>query len=264
MANMSVTKAIAVAGAIVLSFLLSISSFGAVAGAGEIKVLSSAALKAVMDELVPQFERTTGHKVAIEFGPSAALKRRIDAGFTVDVAILTPALIEELIKEGKVAAGTRADIARSGLGVAIRRGGSKPDISSADAFKKSLLAARSIGYTDPALRGISGVYVAGLLERLGIAAELKRKTKVTAGAHALAEAIGKDEVEIGMTQISEIVPEPGIELVGPFPPGLQNFTQFTAGIGANSKELEAGRALIKFLVSPAALSVIKSKGMEPG
>jgi molybdate transport system substrate-binding protein len=218
----------------------------------------------VIAELVPQFERTTGHKLAIQYGASAALKRQIDAGETFDIAILTPALIDDLIKQGKIAADTRADIARSGLGVAIRPGMTKPDISSADAFKKSLMAAKSIGHTDPALGGLSGVYVAGMLERLGIAADLKPKTKLTANAHALAEAIARGQVEIGMTQISEIVPEPGIELVGPFPPGLQNFSVFTAGMLKNSKEPEACRALIKVLISPDALSVIKAKGMEPG
>jgi molybdate transport system substrate-binding protein len=238
---------------------------GGVADAAEIKILSSAALNGVMAELVPQFERATGNKLAIQFGASATLKRRIDGGETPDVAILTPALIDDLVKQGKIVPDTPANISRSGVGVAIRAGAPKPDISTVDLFKKALIAARSIGYTDPALGGLSGVYTAGLLERLGIAAELKPKTKLTSNApHALAEAVVKGEIEIGLIQISEIVPEPDLQLVGPFPPELQNFSVFTAGVLANSKESEAGRALIKFLVSPAALTVIKAKGMEPG
>jgi molybdate transport system substrate-binding protein len=238
---------------------------GGVANAAEIKVLSSSALNGVMAELAPQFELATGHKLAIQFGASATLKRRIDGGETPDVAILTPALIDDLVKQDKIAPDTRANISRSGVGVAVRAGAPKPDISTVESFKKALMTAGSIGYTDPALGGLSGVYTAGLLERLGIAAELKPKTKLTSNApHALAEAVAKGEIEIGLIQISEIVPEPSLQLVGPFPPELQNFSIFTAGMLVNSKEPEAGRALIKFLVSPAALSVIKAKGMEPG
>jgi molybdate transport system substrate-binding protein len=262
MIRMLLARAVAVSGVAILSFLLSLSTYSATAHSAEIKVLSSVALHAVMEDLVPQFERATGHKLAIQFGAAAALKRRIDAGEVSDVAILTPPLIDELIKQGKIAPDTRADIARSGMGVAVRAGAPKPDISSVDAFKKALIAAKSIGYTDPALGGLSGVYTAGLLERLGIAAKMKPKTKLTSNAaHALAEAIARGEVEIGLIQMSEIVPEPGLQLVGPFPPELQNFSVFTAGVLANSKEPEAGRALIKFLVSPAALTVIRAKGM---
>jgi molybdate transport system substrate-binding protein len=265
MANMFFAKVAGVSEAAAFFFLLSISTYGVVADAAEIKVLSSAALNGVMAELAPQFERATGHKLAIQFGAAATLKRRIDGGETPDVAILTPALIDDLIKQGKIAPDTRANFSRSGLGVAVRAGAPKPDISTVDSFKKALMAARSIGYTDPALGGLSGVYTAGLLERLGIAAELKPKTKLTSNApHALAEAMIKGEIEIGLIQISEIVPEPGLQLAGPFPPELQNFSVFMAGLLADSKEPEAGRALIKFLVSPAALSVIKAIGMEPG
>jgi molybdate transport system substrate-binding protein len=265
MANMFFAKVVSVSGAAAFSFFLSVATLGVVADAAEIKILSSAALNGVMAELVPQFERATGHKLAIQFGAAATLKRRIDGGETPDVAILTPALIDDLVKQGKIVPDTRANISRSGVGVAVRAGAPKPDVSTVDSFKKALMAARSIGYTDPALGGLSGVYTAGLLERLGIAAELKPKTKLTSNApHALAEAVIKGEIEIGLIQISEIVPEPGLQLAGPFPPELQNFSVFTAALLADSKEPEASRALIKFLVSPAALSVIKAKGMEPG
>jgi molybdate transport system substrate-binding protein len=265
MFNRSTTAVAVLAIAIgALLFPIAISA-GGVADAAEIKILSSSALNGIMAELAPQFERATGNKLAIEFGASATLKKRIDGGETPDVAILTPALVDDLVKQGKIVPDTPANISRSGVGVAVRAGAPKPDISTADLFKKALIAARSIGYTDPALGGLSGVYTAGLLERIGLAAELKPKTILTSNApHALAEAVIKGEIEIGLIQVSEIVPEPGLQLVGPFPPELQNFSVFTAGVLADSKEPEASRALIKFLLSPAALTVIKAKGMEPG
>ena len=244
--------------------LLGFSTAGA-ADAAEIKVLSSSALNAVITELTPQFERATGHRLSVQYGASAVLKKRIDAGESPDVAILTPALIDELIKQGKCAPDVHTDIARSGVGVAVRAGAPKPDIGTVEAFKKALRDARSIGYTNPALGGLSGVYIGGLIERLGMAAELKSKTVLTSNApHVLAEAVVKGDIELGLIQISEIVPEPGLQLVGPLPPELQNFSVFTAGLLAAGKEPEAGRALIKFLISPDALKVIKAKGMEPG
>jgi molybdate transport system substrate-binding protein len=246
------------------SFLLGLA-WGSIADAAEIKIFSSSALNGVLTELAPQFERENGHKLVIQYGASATLKRQIDAGETPDVAILTPALIGDLIKAGKVTSGTQANVARSGVGVAVRVGAAKPDVGTVEAFKKALMAARSIGYTDPALGGLSGVYIGGLLERLGLAEALKSKIKLTSNApHALADAVAKGDIELGLIQISEIVPEPGLQLVGPFPPELQNFSVFTAGVLASGKEPEASRALIKFLASPAASAVIKAKGMEPG
>lgn len=235
------------------------------ADAGEIKVLSTVAVKAVMEELIPQFERESGHKVVIQFGTTAVLKRQIDAGESFDVAIFTPpGLIEEMVRQGKVEADTRADFARTSVGIAVRAGTPKPDISSAEAFKRSLVAAKSIAYTDPALGGTSGIYLRELIDRLGIAGDLNPKTKLSAGIPALVESIAKGEVEIGMLQISEIVPDPRLELVGPLPKGLEKSTVMAVGLRTDSKEPAAGRALIRFLVSPAAWPVIKGKGMEPG
>ena len=235
------------------------------ADAGEIKVLSTVAVKAVMEDLIPQFERESGHKVVIQFGTTAVLKRQIDAGESFDVAIFTPpGLIEEMVRQGKIAADTRADFARTSVGVAVRAGTPKPDISSAEAFKRSLVAAKSIGYTDPSLGGTSGIYLRELIDRLGIAGDLNPKTKLSAGIPALVESVAKGEVEIGMLQISEIVPDPRLELVGPLPKGLEKSTVMAVGLRTDSKEPAAGRALIRFLVSPAAWPMIKGKGMEPG
>jgi molybdate transport system substrate-binding protein len=251
--------------AIAFSFLLDFPLHGSIAEAAEIKIMSTAALNAVITELAPAFERASGHRLAVQYGASATLKKQIETGAAPDVTILTPALIEDLTKQGKIAADTQATIARTGVGAAVRKGAPKPDIRTVEAFKKTLMTARSIGYTDPALGGLSGVYVGGLIERLGLAGELKSKTKLTSNApHALTNAVASGEIELGLIQISEIVPEPDVELVGPLPAELQNYSVFTAAMLASSKEQDASRALIKFLASPAALTVIKAKGMEPG
>ena len=243
--------------------LLGLSMLGG-ATAAEIKVLSTVAVKAVMDELVPQFERASGHTVSIEFGTSAILKRQIDAGGRFDVFIVTPPeTIDDLSKQGKVAAGSRVDFARTGVGVAVRAGTPKPDIASIDSFKKALLSASSVGYTDPARGGTSGVYVGGLMERLGIGAELKSKTRLSPGIPALVEALATGDIEIGILQISEIVPDSRLALVGPLPPGYEKVTAIAAGLMTSSAHPEGSLAFIKFLASPTAVTVVKAKGMEP-
>ena len=234
------------------------------ADAGEVRVLSTVAVKAVMDDLIPQFERESGHKITIQFGTTAVLKRRIDAGENLDVVIFTPPeLIEDMAKQGKIIADTCSYFARTSVGVAVRAGTPRPDISSEEAFKQSLLAAKSIGYTDPTFGGTSGIYLSGLIDRLGIARELNPRTKLSTGIPALVEVIAKGEVEIGMLQISEIVADTRLELIGPLPKGLEKSTVITVGLLTDSKEAAAGRALIRFLVAPAAWPIIKARGMEP-
>lgn len=234
------------------------------AKAAEIKVLSTIAVKAAMEEMLPKFEASSGHTVSIEFGTSAVLKRQIDAGGRFDVFIVTPPeMIDDLMKQDKVAAGTRTDFARTSIGVAMRAGTPRPDITSVDAFKRALVSARSVGYTDPARGGTSGVYLAGLIERLGIGAELKPKTRLSAGIPALIEALVSGEIDLAMLQISEIVPDSRLALVGPLPPGLEKTTVIAAGLMAGSAHPEASRALIRFLTSREAVSVIVAKGMEP-
>jgi molybdate transport system substrate-binding protein len=228
------------------------------AQAAEIKVLSSNAVKTVLEELGPRFEKATEHKLVITFKSAAALKSDIEKGEAFDLAILTASAADDLIKQGKLAAATRTDLVRSGAGVAIRKGAPKPDISTTDAFKRTLLNARSIGYVE---QGATGIYLKGLLERLGIAEELKPKTRLL--ATAAAEAVAKGEVEIGMTQISEILPYAEAELAGPLPPEIQLYTLFPAAISASAREPQAAKILIEFLRSPAAAIVIKAKGMEP-
>jgi molybdate transport system substrate-binding protein len=216
-------------------------------------------MRAVINELGPQFERATGNKLAIQYEVVGVLKRQIDAGEAFDVAILSPPLIDDLVKAGKIAAATRADIARAGMGVIVRAGASKPDIGSADAFKRALLNAKSISY---AKEGAITTYVASLFERLGIAEQMKAKTKYAAAGDN-AQFVAADEAELGIIIISGILSVPGVELLGPLPPELQNYIVYTGGVGAAAKQGEASKALITFLKAPAAVPVLKAKGMEP-
>jgi molybdate transport system substrate-binding protein len=228
------------------------------AQAADIKVLASTAVKTTLEELAPQFEKATGNKVDITFAPAAALKVKIDEGAAFDVAILAASVTDSLAGNGKLDTPPTT-IAHSGIGVAIRKGSPKPDISTTEAFKRTLLNAQSIGFTGA---GATGVYLKTLFEKLGIAEELKPRLKPLQGAAGEAAATG--EVEIGMTQISEILPYTGAELAGPLPPEIQSYTYFSAAVSVASKEADVAKAFIKFLAAPSALAVIKAKGMEPG
>jgi len=232
------------------------------AAAAEIKVLTAGAFKQVLLALVPDFERTSGNKVIVDNDTVGALTKRIEGGETFDLAVLTPAAVDALASKGKLVAGSRANLARVGVGVVVKEGAAKPDIASVDAFKRALLAAKSVAYIDPAAGGSSGIYVAGLLDKLGIAAEIKPKAKLIPGG-AVAEHVARGEAELGIHQISEILPVKGVTLVGPLPAEIQNYTVYAAGLGAQAKESDAARALIKALTGPAAAEVLKSKGMEP-
>jgi molybdate transport system substrate-binding protein len=239
---------------------------GTVAGAAEIRFLSPASMRTAMDELVPEFEKSSGHKVMIAFGPVGAVADRIRNGEAADVAIVSRQQIEDLRKEGKIVEGSRIDLAKVGVGVAVRKGAAKPDLSSVEALKRALLDAKSIAYFDPSSGAASGTHVAGLLDRLGIAAQLKPKVKlitITSGGTAF-EVLAKGEVELQFGQTTEIIAAPGVDLAGPLPAEIQNYTVFAAGIVAGSKQQEAGTALIRFLSSPAAAAVMKTKGLEQG
>lgn len=226
--------------------------------AAELKVLASTAVKTVLEEIGPQFEKATGNNLAFTFAPAAVLKTNIEQGTTFDVAILTVPLTNGLADEGKIDM-TRTTIAHSGIGVAIHKGAPKPDISTTEAFKRALLNAKSVGFT---AAGASGLYLKTLFEKLGIADDLKPKLKLL--PRGAGEAAANGEVEIGLTQISEILPYTNAELVGPLPPDIQSYTYFSAGVSATSKEADAAKAFITFLSGPATLAVIKAKGMEPG
>ena len=229
--------------------------------AAEIKVLTAGAFKQVLVALVPDFEKQTGHKVTVENETVGALTKRIEGGETFDVAVLTPGAVNDLTGKGKFVAGSRANLARVGVGVMVKAGAPAPDISTVEAFKRALLGAKSVAYIDPASGGSSGIYISGLLDKLGIADQVKPKAKLKQGGY-VADLIVKGEAELGIHQISEIVPVKEVTLVGPLPAEIQNYTVYAAGLGASAKDSEAAKALIKALTGPAAADVLKSKGME--
>ena len=234
-----------------------------VAQASELKVLTSVALTSVLDELAPVFEKTTGTKLKIDYNLIAAQRKRILEGESADVIILSRGAMQELQKLDKFAASDLVDVAGTPVSVAARAGVPKPDISTADAFKQTLLSARSIVYADPAKGGASGVYFARVLDRLGIAEQMQAKTILVPGAQA-AEVVAKGEAELGVAQGSEIVPVAGAQLVGPLPGEFASMTVFTAGIGAGSTLRAPASELITFLKGPEAAARFKAKGFEPG
>jgi molybdate transport system substrate-binding protein len=196
-----------------------------------IKVISGGAFKQVLNALAAQYEKESGNTLALTYRTVGQHLQLIKSGGEpFDVAVLTPEAIDGLIKDGKVVAGSRADLAKTGVGVVVRAGTPLPDIGSVDAFKRSLLAAKSVAYIDPAAGGSSGIYVGRLLERLGIAAAVNAKVKLIHGG-AVADHIAEGEAEIGIHQVSEILPVKGVVLVGPLPADIQNFTVYAAGVG---------------------------------
>ena len=229
----------------------------------ELKVLTSVALTSALNELAPQFERATGNKLTIDYGLIVDIRKRVLEGESADVIILSRAAMDELQKQDKLASGPITNVVGTAVSVAARSGASKPDITSIDALKQSLLAAKSIVYADPAKGGASGVYFARVLDRLGIAEQMKSKTILVPGAQA-ADIVAKGEAELGVAQASEIVPVAGAQLVGPLPGEYASMTVFSAGIGAGTKAPDAAKALVEFLTGPTAAPVFKSKGFEPG
>jgi molybdate transport system substrate-binding protein len=243
------------------------SMAAATANAAEIKVLSAGSLKLALNELLPDFQKSSGDTVTIDYGTAGAIVGRIQKGEPADVAIVSRSQLELLERQGKVAQGTRVNIAGVGVGVAIRKGAPKPDISSVEAFKRALMSARSIGYVNPALGSSSGIYVAAMLDRLGIAQDLKSKIKlvtVERDIDGVFQGVASGEIEMQIGQISEIAISPGVELAGPLPSEIQNLTLLAAGIVAAGKAPEPANAFIKFIASPAAAVVLKAKGFQPG
>ena len=236
---------------------LALTLTAAGAGAADVTLLCSNALKSVLEELGPQFEKASGHRLKIEYGSTGPLKAQIEKGQPFDVAIVGDETIDELLKSGKLASGSRVDIARSGMGVAIRKGAPKPELGTTQAFKQALLKAQTIAYSEG---GLTGIYIKGLVERLGIAEELKSKIRFGRGA----EMVSEGKAEIGLTQVSEILPVAGAELAGPLPPEVQLYTAFSIAVGLKAQQPEAAKALIAFLRAPVLVPVLKAKGLEPG
>jgi molybdate transport system substrate-binding protein len=238
------------------SFLL----FAGAVHAAEIRVLSTQATQQAYRELVPQFEKASGHKVTTVFTGTLDANKRLAAGETYDLLIMSAPSIEEHIKAGKVVAGSRVDLAKSGVGVGVKAGAPKPDISTTEALKRTLSAAKSIGYST----GPSGIYMIGVFQRMGIADEIKPKLKQTPTGVFVGSIIASGEAEIGFQQVSELSHFAGVDYVGPLPAEIQQFTIFSSGIIAGAKEADAATALVNFITAPAAAAVFKRIGMEPG
>jgi molybdate transport system substrate-binding protein len=215
----------------------------------------------VVEELAPQFEQATRHKLVITYGLAAELKRRIDTGEPFDLAVLTPPLIDDLIKQGKVAGDTRTVLARSGIGLAVRVGARKPDIRTTDALKRTLLESKSIAYAG---QGASGLFFTELVQRLGLADGLKSKLKATATGAEVGASVARGDAQLGVLPVSEILPVPGIEVLGTFPADVQGYVVMVAGVSAATTQGAAVKELIAYLIAPAALPVMKKRGMEPG
>jgi len=222
----------------------------------DIKVMLSAAFKEAYLELVPEFERATGHKVTSLWVPSVQMMNRLKGGEAVDLVILSAAALEDLRQAGIVI--ERNDVAKSGIGVAVKAGAPRPDISSGEAVKRAVLAAKSVVYST----GPSGIYLIGLFQRMGIAEKIQGKIRQVQGEPA-GGVVARGEAELGFQQMSELLPVPGIDVIGPLPPDIQQITIFAAGLHARAQAPDAARALVKFLKAPAAAPVIRKKGMEP-
>ncbi len=226
--------------------------------ANRIKILSGGAMKSLLVEVVPLFERANGTKAEIRFALTSVLKKEIEDGAAFDVALLPRPEIDALVEAGKIAAGTPTDITRSAVGLAVRAGAPKPDIGTVAALRQTLQRARTIGYSD----GPSGAYIADLLVRLGIADEMKPKTRLT--SRPVAEIVAEGEAEIGMQQIVAILPVKGAELVGPLPGELQNIIVYAAGISSSSRQSGSAHALVAFMAAPEVVRMIRANGMAPG
>jgi len=238
-----------------------IGMMGQSAAAAEIKILTTGAFKQVVVALVPEFEKATGHKVIVDNGTVGQLTQRVEGGEAFDVLVLSPRGIEDFIKKGKIVAGSNANLAKVGVGVMVKAGAPKPSIDSVEAFKQALLKAKSVAYIDPASGGSSGIYVSGLLDKLGIADQIKPKAKLKKGGH-VSDLIESGEAELGIHQMSEIVSQKGVTLVGPLPAAIQNYTTYAVGLGSGASNADAAKAFIKVLTGPSAASVLKSTGME--
>jgi molybdate transport system substrate-binding protein len=229
------------------------------AQSAELKIFGSRVTKMVVDSIGPQFEQATGHKLVVLTDVAASLKRRIEQGEPFDLAVLVNFQTDALIKTGKLLADTRTDLMKAGIGLAVRRGAPVPDITTVEAFKQTLLSAKSITYLK---EGASTIYLDGLFKRLGIADQLRDKT-VKPDTESVSEKVAAGEVELGMIVIPNILSVPGAQLAGPLPEEVQSYIVFTAAVAANSTNQEAARDLIAFLRSPAAIATIKANGMVP-
>jgi len=240
---------------------LMLSSAATPAIGAEIRVLTAGAFKPVVSAVVADFEKQTGHKVTVDNDTAGALVKRINGGEAFDLVVLTPGALEPLAKDSKVVGGSVQRLAKVAIGVAVKRGAPLPDISSVDAFKSALLAARAVAYIDPAAGGSSGIYLSQWFEKAGIADRIKPKAVLVPGG-LVAQRLVNDQADLAIHQISEILAVPGAQLVGPIPAEIQNYTVYAGAISGNARDAEAARALLAALASAKTREVLKDKGME--
>lgn len=235
----------------------------ALAGAAEIKVFSTSGVKSVLEELIPKFEKETGNKLDVTWSTAVLLTKRVQAGEQADALILIENNVSTLLKEGKVVPGTETLFAKSIFAVGVKSGAPKPDISTPEALKKTLLDAKAISYSDPASGGASGVYIAKQIERMGIADQLKGKTKFAPAGSFSGTLVAGGDADIAIQSKPELLSVPGVEVVGPLPGDMAFTVVYQAGVQSGAANAEAAKALVKFLASPAAQAVFKAKGFDP-
>ena len=232
------------------------------ANAADIDALITTAMAEAIVDLVPAFERATGHTVHVSYGPSGGVVRRFIGGEPADIIVIGSAALDDLIAQAKVLPG-RTDLARTGIAICVRKGAPKPDVSTPEALKRALLAAKSVGYTNPAGGGVTAAPIMAMFERLGIAKEVAAKTKLAAGGPngRVSVLVSSGDAEIGLQQVAELMSNPDVEVIGLLPSDLQQITVYSAGIAASAKQPTAGGALIRFLATPDTMAIYKSKGL---
>lgn len=245
------------------AFAASFAVAASAAHAADLKVFSTIGVQAALEELEPTFEKESGAKLAVTWATAAMLVKRVDGGESADCYVLTSQGLDDLAKKGKASAGADAGFASSGIAMVVKKGAAKPDIGTPDAFKATLLKAKSISYSNPAAGGASGVYIAKLLEKMGIAEELKAKTKHPPAGGNSAHLVESGEAELAIQQEPEVISVKGVDLVGPLPNGLNNITRYAAGANPASGQVPACQALLKFLHSDKAKAVFKARGLTP-
>jgi molybdate transport system substrate-binding protein len=248
---------------VIFAIIIALLAAPAAAPAADINAFVSTAIKAATDELLPPFERANHHTIRAAYAPSGALVPRFERGEPVDVFLTDATAIDDLVRRGKIVA--RIDLARTGIGIAVRRGAPRPDVSTPDALRRALLAAKAVGHAAPAGGSITAAHVQGVFARLGIAAEVAPKVRLAAGGPngRVSVLVSSGEAEIGLQQVSELLSNPEVEVIGMLPAELQLTTLYSAGVTTSAREPEAARALIKALTAPSAVAIYKAKGLDP-
>ncbi|HEY6256589.1 MAG TPA: molybdate ABC transporter substrate-binding protein [Xanthobacteraceae bacterium] len=249
--------------ALTAAFILCASAAPDRLDAAEIKVLSPGSTENAFNEIIPQFEKSSGYKLTIDYGPVGALAARVKKGEAADIAILSEPATEDLRKQSKLVAGSETVVAKVGIGAFVRKGDPKPDIGTVDAFMRALARAKVIAYADPKLGGSSSILVGELMNSLDITGSIGPKTKLVPPAKPLLDLVAAGGVDFGFNPISEILSDPRLDLVGPLPAGVQKYTLYVASLVATSQQQDAFKALVAFLSSPAAVAVLQAKGFEP-